>query len=224
MLTPCGGMLRAFLLFALTTPPAAQACETALLLAMDVSTSVDAGEYRLQAEGLALALSDPEIGAILVEDRVALAVLQWAGSGRQALSLGWTQVAGAGAIAALAQDARRMERAFALSDTAPGDALHAAIDAFAAAPPCKRRVIDLSGDGTANAGGPVAHARQRAERAGITVNALAIEAPGPSQPITSYYRRSLVTRDGFVMTARGFGALADTLRRKMLRELARVTG
>ncbi|MAB06517.1 MAG: hypothetical protein CML50_10970 [Rhodobacteraceae bacterium] len=218
-------MLRALCLcLACLAPAPSRGCETALLLAMDVSNSVDAAEYRMQAEGLAWALSDPEIAEILVADGVSIAVLQWAGTDRQQLSLGWTSITAPADVVALQARARTMARAFLLSDTAPASALHRAIDAFASAPSCKRRIIDVSGDGTPNAGGSVAGARQRAERAGITVNGLAIDAAGYGQPVTNFYRRQLVTRDGFVITARGHRAFAETLRRKMLRELSRVTG
>ncbi|APZ54825.1 DUF1194 domain-containing protein [Salipiger abyssi] len=217
-------MLRAFCLCLALLAAPARACETALLLAMDVSNSVDAAEYRLQAEGLASALADPGIAAILVQDKVALAVMQWAGDGRQQMSIGWVQMRSAEDVTRLAARARAMERAFVLSDTAPASALHSAIDRFAAAPDCTRRVIDVSGDGTPNAGGSTGAARQRAQRAGITVNGLAIEAPGRGLAITNFYRRALITGDGFVMTARGHRSFAETLRRKMLREISRVTG
>lgn len=218
-------MLRpALLCLACLAPRPATACETALLLAMDVSNSVDVAEYRIQAEGLALALADPVIAEILVQDQIAIAVMQWAGEQRQQLSIGWTSMTSAASVAGLAARAMAMERAFVLSDTAPGPALHAAIDALDSAPDCRRKVIDVSGDGTPNSGGSPAAARQRAERAGITVNALAIEAPGHGLAVSNFFRRALITRDGFVITARGHRAYTETLRRKILREISRVTG
>ena len=54
------------LLISLCLSGPAQACRTALILAMDVSNSVDPGEYRLQIDGLAAALRDPEIAEIVV--------------------------------------------------------------------------------------------------------------------------------------------------------------
>ncbi|EPX76218.1 DUF1194 domain-containing protein [Salipiger mucosus] len=204
--------------------PAARACETALVLAMDVSNSVDVAEYRLQADGLADALEDPEIAEILVRDGVALAVLQWAGADRQQVSIGWTRMLSPAHVSAFAAQARAMERAFVLSDTAPASALHRALDLFSTAPDCGRRVVDVSGDGTPNAGGAMGGARRRAERMGVTVNGLAIEAAGRGVAITNFYARNLVTRDGFVMTARGHRSYPETLRRKILREISRVLG
>ena len=199
-------------------------CGTALMLSMDVSNSIDSIEFRLQADGLADALADPEIAEILVRDQVALAVMQWSGEGKQALSIDWQIMEDPAQVRAFATASRAMRRAFILSDTAPAPALEFALDQFARAPECGRRVIDVSGDGTPNAGGGVGPARQRAERMGVTINGLAIEALGQAVAVTNFYRRNLVTRDGFVLTSRGHRAYPETIRRKLLRELARVLG
>jgi Ca-activated chloride channel family protein len=121
-------------------------------------------------------------------------------------------------IATFAEDARRMPRAFVNSDTAVGALLEAALRQFGPVAECRRRVIDISGDGTDNAGSDPAAARRAAERAGVQVNALAIEGIGVA--ITNFYRSRVITRDGFVMTARGHSTYAETLRRKILREVS----
>jgi Ca-activated chloride channel family protein len=200
----------------------ALACETALILSMDVSNSVDPGEYRLQVDGLALALRDPEIAEILVRDRVALSVIQWSGPDRQEISLDWRQMTSPLDVARMAEAVRRMERAFVLSDTAPAEAIAFAMRHFNSAPACARRVIDVSGDGTPNAGGEVRRMRRHAQTAGITINGLAIEGIGVA--ITNFYTRSVVTRDGFVITARGHRDYARAIRAKILREISRVLG
>lgn len=200
----------------------AQACQTALILTMDVSNSVDIGEFRIQIDGLAAALQDPEIVETLVHDQVALSVIQWSGSERQAISLDWHQMRSAADVADFACKTRNLPRAFVLSDTAPAEAMQFAIAHFSGAPTCNRRVIDISGDGTANAGGSVASARRLAERRGITINGLAIESLGLT--ISNYYRNNLRTRDGFVMTARGFRDYPPTIRAKLIRELSRLFG
>ncbi len=215
-------MLRSLLL-ALALPfGTVQACETALILAMDVSNSVDPGEYRLQIEGLALALEDPEIMDILVRDEIALSVMQWSGVDRQIVSLDWASMRSALHVTGFAGRVRGLERAFVLSDTAPAEALSEALRHFSTAPDCARKVIDVSGDGTPNAGGEVRHMRQKAERAGVTVNGLAIEGLGVA--ITNFYRLQLITRDGFVETARGHRDYARAIRKKILREISRIMG
>lgn len=216
-------MLRTALL-AWLIAPSALACETALVLSIDVSGSIDAGEYRLQAEGLALALSDPEVVEALVRDQVALAVVQWSGPEQQALVLSWQRMLTPGAVAAFASRAGAMPRAFQGSDTAVGEGLRFALAQFAAVPDCRRKVIDISGDGPENAGFTDARARSEAVAVGVAINAIAIEEPGPAAPVTSYYRRWIISPGGFVVTARGLGDYAETLRLKLLRELAMPIG
>ena len=97
-----------------------------------------------------------------------------------------------------------------------------ALDHFGRGPECTRRVIDMSGDGTPNAGGEIGQMRRAAERAGVTVNGLAIEGLG--RAITNFYQRNVITRDGFVETARGHRDYARAIRRKILREISAVFG
>ncbi len=196
-------------------------CDTALLLAIDISGSIDAGEYALQTEGLALALRDPEIVETLVRGQVALAVVQWSGTGAQALVQPWQRMLDPGAVARFAAASAVQPRAFTASDTAVGEAVSFAAAQFAAVPDCRRRVIDISGDGPENAGFTIGRARQQAEAAGIEINAIAIEDMGASSPITSFYRRWAITRGGFVVTARGLGDYPRAIREKLLRELTK---
>ncbi|WP_137110763.1 DUF1194 domain-containing protein [Rhodobacter sp. SY28-1] len=216
-------MLRAALLLCLTAQPAVP-CETALLLSIDVSGSVDGGDYRLQTEGLATALQDPEVAEALIRGQVALAVVQWSGVPEQALVLPWQRMLTESDVTRFAARAAAIPRAFSGSDTAVGEGLRFAAAQFAAVPDCKRRVIDVSGDGQENAGFTDARARGEAMDTGIQVNAIAIEEPGPAFPITTYYRRWIITPGGFVVTARGLQDYAETLRLKLLRELTKPVG
>lgn len=216
-------MFRAALLLCLTAQPA-RPCETALLLSIDVSGSIDAGDYRLQTEGLATALTDPEVAEALVAGQVALAVVQWSGTDEQALVLPWQRMLSDPDVARFAARAATLPRAFTGSDTAVGQAIRFATAQFAAVPDCARHVIDISGDGQENAGFSDAKARSEAIDAGLILNAIAIEEPGPAFPITTYYRNWIVTPGGFVFTARGLQDYAETLRLKLLRELTKPIG
>ena len=211
-------MLRAALLAWLIAQPALS-CETALLLSIDVSGSIDRGDYRLQTEGLAFALADPEVAEALVKGQVALAVVQWSGSAEQALVLPWQRMLADADVTRFAARAAAIPRAFSGSDTAVGQGLRFATTQFAAVPDCRRKVIDVSGDGQENAGFTDAKARAEALEAGLTINAIAIEEPGPAFPISNYYRRRIITPGGFVMSVRGLQDYAETLRLKLLREL-----
>lgn len=199
----------------------ARACDTALLLAIDISGSIDAGEYALQTTGLAEALSDPAVVETLVAGQTALAVVQWSGAGAQALVLPWQRMLDPGAVARFARSARTLPRAFTASDTAVGQAISFSLAQFAAVPDCRRKVIDISGDGPENAGFTVARARTAAQTAGVEINAIAIEDMGISTPISAFYLRWAITKGGFVMTARGLGDYPRAIREKLLRELTK---
>ena len=211
-------MLRTVALAWLVSSPAL-ACETALLLSIDVSGSIDAGDYRLQTEGVAAALADPEMVEALVRDQVAVSVVQWSGPSQQALVLPWQRMLDPGAVTRFADNAAAMPRAFKGSDTAVGEAIRFALAQFAPVGDCKRRVIDISGDGQENAGFTDAKARSEAVAADVMINAIAIEEAGQAFPITSYYRGWVITPGGFVVSARGLADYAETLRMKLLREL-----
>lgn len=197
----------------------ASACERALLLAIDVSGSVDSSEYRLQVDGLADALDDPAVSDALLAGQVAVAAVQWSGTDKQALTLPWQRMLDPADVARFAADARAMPRAYQGSDTAVGDALAFAGRAFASVADCRHRVIDISGDGPQNAGGPLGAGRAAALRAGAVINAIAIEDPGQSVPITSFYRNSVISHGGFVITARSHRDYPRAIRAKLLREL-----
>lgn len=210
------------LLLCLAMPAPARSCETALLLAMDVSGSIDHAEYLIQVEGLAAALSDGAVIDALVAGQDRLAVVQWSGAGQAVVSLDWAEMTTAQDVARFAARVRAMPRAFQKSETAVGDAIAFAASRFAALTGCRRHVADISGDGPVNAGGPVAPARSQAMRQGLVLNALAIESLGLT--VTNFYARHVVTRNGFVITARGHLDYARAIRAKLLRELTKPTG
>ena len=203
-------------------PLPAVACDVALMFTIDVSQSVDPAEYRLQTDGLADALQDPAIIDAMVAGQAAISVVQWSGFDRQTFTMPWARIVTALDVAHLADAARLMPRASTLSGTAPAEALLFSLAHFAPVSDCKRRVIDISGDGTPNSGGDVASARQRAQRDGITINAIAIESMGLA--ITNFYARQVITRDGFVVTARRHSDYPRAIRAKILRELSQVIG
>lgn len=215
-------MRQLFALAALWMPAAAQACDTALILTIDVSNSIDVAEYRLQTDGMADALLDPEIMEALLQGQSALAVVQWSGVDKQELSIPWARMRSAADIRAFAAQARAMPRAFVMSDTAPAEAIRFSLRQFGPVSDCTRKVIDVSGDGTPNAGGDSRLAAREAERQGVTINGIAIESMGLA--ITNFFRRGIITRDGFVITARMHRDYPRAIREKILREVSRIFG
>ena len=218
-----GVLFSLFPLFFLT-PSIVRSCEVALLLAIDVSGSIDRGEYRLQIDGLADAMSDPELVDALVLGQVALSVVQWSGTGLQSVSIPWRRMVSAGEAASFARRTRDLPRAFTGSDTAVGEAIGFSARQFAPVGDCSRKVIDISGDGPQNAGLPLGPERGEAARLGIEINAIAIEDPGRASPITEFYRRFVITRAGCVMTARGLSDYPRAIRAKILREISKPLG
>lgn len=204
-------------ILAMTLP--ARACDIALVLAMDVSGSVDPVEYALQAEGLAWAMRDPLVVEAMVDRRVALAVTQWSGSREQTVSLNWTRIEEPADVARVSAILARMPRAFAGSNTGVGAALRHAAGLFYQVPDCTHHVIDISGDGDENDGFTLSYDRRAVIDQKITINALAIEDRGLGRAVTNFYRSRVISRDGFVITARSHVEFAEAMRQKLLREL-----
>lgn len=213
------GMIVAVAVAVAVLPRPVAACDIALVLAMDVSGSVDAHEYQLQTQGIAAALHDPAIIDAMVSNRAQLSVVQWSGAREQAVALPWTAIATPADVRALASRIAAMPRVFAGSNTAVGRAIDLAAAQFGPATACRRWVIDVSGDGDENEGYSVLQARRAAAQRAIMINGLAIESAATGRAITNFYSRWVVTRGGFVITARDFDDFARAMRAKLLREL-----
>ncbi|MGP6086740.1 DUF1194 domain-containing protein [Antarctobacter jejuensis] len=197
-------------------------CRQALALGLDVSGSVNAQEYRLQLDGLAGALEDPEVVAALLslpEAEVRLAVFEWSGPASQRLVAPWLAIKGPADVAALAARLRSTGRAPMEQSTAIGAAKTYGAALLADQGACWRRVLDLSGDGTSNTG----PRPQDVRPAGITINGLVIGATGNADGIgalASYYRAYVIGgADAFVETALGFETFEEAMIRKLKREL-----
>jgi Ca-activated chloride channel homolog len=194
------------------------ACDTALLLAVDVSGSISGDEYVMQMQGLADAMLDPAVIEALVLGQDKVAVLHWSGLHNQRLSLPWQTLQTPQDVAALAATIRNIKRPQDHTDTAIGAALYVALGLFPV-PGCKRAVIDISGDGTENAGTSLPTARAAVAAQGITINGIAIENAHRLPLLSEYFRQSVITPDGFVITARSINDYPRAIKAKLLREL-----
>jgi hypothetical protein len=175
------GIIRlAFVLCLFGATGAEAACRIALVLGLDVSASVDAEEYRLQAEGTAAALLSPQVQPLILDgEPVALAVFTWSGPVDQTLVADWVMVDSRATLEALAVRIAGFPRPDAVSQrTATGSAMLFARSLLDQAPPCERQVMDLSTDGTFNAGPAPEVVRGAAAFAATTVNALAVAGGG----------------------------------------------
>jgi hypothetical protein len=193
-----------------------------LILAFDVSASVDAREFELQRAGLVAALRDAEVGRAiegLGPTGVAIAVVQWGGASDTQVVVPFTHVASARDVRAFGHVAGLMQRWYRATSTSIATAMRDGrllieSNGFEGA----RKVIDISGDGPDNTGANLARLRRQMRRAGITVNGLAIEQE--NRALTKYYRDQVITGPGaFVETARDYEDYARAIREKLLREL-----
>ena len=213
-------MLRLLLLSLCLSTPAGADCRLALILAVDVSRSIDAQDYVIQTDGLAGALSDKDVRAAIFgpEGRVALAIYYWSGRGYQDLVQPWVILDSPEALDAAIREVRRTPRPEAPLATALGNALSYGLDLMADAPDCERRVIDVAGDGRNNDGISVARTYEREDFTGITVNGLAVGEH--EADIVEYYHDELIRGpDAFVEVAPRQSDYPDAIRRKLLREL-----
>jgi hypothetical protein len=192
-----------------------------LVLALDVSSSVDAAEYVLQRDGLAAALDAPEVRHAILQGgpgHVALAAYEWSGRFKQKMLLNWTALRGPAdidrAVAALA----RAERSQSEFPTALGYGLGYGANLLARGPACARRVIDVSGDGINNEGFGPRMAWRHFPLAGVTVNGLAVLGHDPE--VLAHYRQQVIGGPGaFVEVAKGFAGYRAAMTRKLFREI-----
>jgi hypothetical protein len=212
----------------------AEQVDLLLVLAADVSRSIDDGEFNLQRKGYAQAMTDPRVLRAIAGGRhhaIAITFIEWAGAPEQNVVVDWTVVRdeeGAGAVAATMLSA---QRSF-LGRTSISAAIDFSIERLAAAPAeTDKRIIDISGDGTNNSGRAVTEARDQAVAAGITINGLAIintqANPGyafhtqPPGGLPKYYEENVIGGPGaFLIQVENFDTFAEAITRKLVTEIA----
>ena len=212
-------------LLALATPALAQdktPVVLELVLALVSSASVDAREFDLQNEGIALAFRDPEV--LQAVDNLkpfgaAIAIIQWGGAGETQVVLPFTHIESARDAKAFGFRVSLVRRWMRASSTSIATGIadgHALIESNAY--DGQRKVIDISGDGPDNSGDDLEGARKNALASGITVNGLSIEAE--ETDLHAYYLdHVIIGADSFVEPAEGFEDFARAIREKLLREL-----
>jgi hypothetical protein len=152
-------------LLALPAPARAQSTDLLLVLAADVSRSIDESEFALQREGYSAALTDPRVLAAIrggSTGTIAICFVEWSGAGEQNVVADWTVIHDEEEAGGLAAAILAAPRSF-MGRTSISGAIDFAMERFAAAQPrANRRIIDISGDGTDNSGRPVTEARDQA--------------------------------------------------------------
>ncbi|WP_406735680.1 DUF1194 domain-containing protein [Thioclava sp. GXIMD4215] len=202
-------------------PLSAQArCDLALVLALDISASIDSHEYALQKQGMARALADPRVVAA-IEERggIWLTAFEWSGTDQTFETLPWVFVDGRTTILGAAERIGAGERPVSNYPTALVYALGQAVITLRRAPEtCVRQIIDIAGDGINNAGFPPRSAYGATDMSGITVNALVIEGEQPS-PIPYFEAQVLHGPNAFLEIAASYQDYQQAMTRKLLREI-----
>ncbi|MCV3273730.1 DUF1194 domain-containing protein [Roseobacter sinensis] len=213
--------------------------DVALVLAVDVSSSVKSHERRFQREAYAAALQDPRVAGLALgggAGRVAIAYMEWSGRHYQRLHLPIRVMSTPEELARFAADILAIEDRSAdpmyVQPTAIGNALLAAERAMAALEvPARDYVIDISGDGVLNDGTGILAVRQQLLAMGLTVNGLPIEVtygePNIDQlsfdRVSRYYEDCVIGGPGaFHLVARGFSDVRETLIMKLMLEMAQM--
>ncbi len=217
-----------------TTARATPNVDVALVLVTDVSRSIDDSEFNLEKQGYASAFTDPKVIAAIrggTVGAIAVAYIEFAGSSEVRTVLGFAVISDAASAKAFADRLKAAPRSF-YGRTAISSGIDQAVqmlgrDGFDAT----RKVIDVCGDGTNNAGREIGQARDDALRAGITINGLAIINDHPVswiyahvQPpggLAKYYRQNVTGGPGsFVLEVHDFNAFGEAMTRKLISEIA----
>jgi hypothetical protein len=235
----CLTLCLAILLLALSLgAPVARAQEEdvdlLLVLAADVSRSVDDRKFRLQRGGFANAISDPRVVNAMMagpRGRIGLLFLEWSGDGDQAVVLDWTLIGSQADADRAAQVVRDAPRLF-MGRTSISGAIDFAMLQMKRSPfAAPRRVIDVSGDGTNNSGRDVTAARDQAVEDGVVINGLVILSDVPlsfnpmhTHPpggLTKYYEDHVIGGpSSFVLEAKDFESFGQALISKLIKEVA----
>lgn len=200
----------------------APSCRLALILALDISNSVDPEEQKLQTQGLARALLDPEVQAAILAPGGAVSAMafSWSGIRKQYRIAGWTLLDSEAAIAAFSQRIGERPPHRWGHPTALGRALaHAAWLHTQNPYDCGVRVIDVSGDGVNNEGLQPSAYRERGQLADLVINGLVIRNEDPD-PLAYYIDEVIQGPGAFAIDIDSYGDYTDAMRRKLLRELS----
>jgi Protein of unknown function (DUF1194) len=201
-----------------------------LVLAVDVSRSIDEVEAELQRRGYIEALTnDRVLDAILSGEhkRIAICYTEWAGTHYQMVVIDWSLIDSAGAARRFADKLAEAPRT-SQSWTAVGAALAFAGQRFDnSGYRSKRHVIDISGDGRTNDGPPAELVRDKLVAQGIIINGLPVMmnrtnfGRPPDTGLDKYYEENVIGGPGsFMISAVNFDDFGRAVRTKLIREIS----
>jgi hypothetical protein len=205
-----------------SAPGGAASVDLALVLAVDVSGSIDAERFNLQRNGYAAAFSNRSVADAItagIHGAIMATFVEWSGPGHQQQTIGWTLIKDARSAADFGKAIAEASRAYA-DWTSISGAVDFAVGLLDRSDfVADRRVIDVSGDGPNNSGRPVTEARDAALAAGVTINSLPITATEPT--LDAYYRHNVVGGAGaFTIVVADFDGFANGVLNKLVKEIA----
>lgn len=194
-----------------------------LVLAVDVSGSVNQTRFELQRDGYTAAFRNPRVLDTIrsgPHQAIAVTMVQWTGPALQVHVVPWTRVADDRSADAFAASIAQAPRQLFGGGTSISGAIDYAVTLFAESPfRGNRHVIDISGDGSNNRGRLVTLARDEAVAADIGINGLPILALEPD--LDSYYEHNVIGGPGaFVIAAKTYETFADAILKKLITEIA----
>jgi len=219
------GLTLALLSAAALAQPTAERVDTALVLAVDVSGSIDARRFVLQMEGIAAAFEDPVAqNAMLAGRHGAMLVTLIGWSNKPHVALPWTVIASADDARYVAGRVRLVPRGDDQFTCMSAMMRLVADNVLPLMPmPADRTIVDVSGDGADNCNPtiPVDAVRDELVADGVTINGLPI-LEGPKAPtLETWYRDHVIGGDlAFLIPAMGFEDFGRAIRRKFVIEIS----
>ncbi len=211
-----------FLTISLNRIHAAPLVDVALVIAIDVSASVDNYEHNLMRKGLAKAISSPQVLKAITKGRsgsIAVNVMQWSGFDEQIIKIDWTKLETSKDLSMIAEEIRSLTRRYDSGATDIGSAIEFSRKLLLETPfQASRQVIDIAGDGPNNVNNSPHFERDITTDQGITINGLAIV--GEAAVLPDYYFNFVVGGKGaFVETAKDFDSFEKAMQKKLVREI-----
>ena len=221
--------LSLWILLALVTAQVARAdVDTALIVSVDVSSSVDEGRYSLQLEGIASALEDESVLEAFLNGpnhAILMAMITWTDSPR--IAIPWTKITSAEDAKALAARVRTVGRHIGVFTCVSRMFQFMPRFLKRMPEPATRVVIDVSGDGAdnCNPGRPAADVRDELVAQSITINGLPILEGAEKATIEAWYRENVKGGPGsFILPAYSYQEFGTAIRQKIIREISGTGG
>ena len=212
----------------------AEEVDLLLVMAADVSRSIDVTKFNLQRSGYAAAITNPRVLDAIRSGRhgkIAITFVEWSGVNSQRVVIDWMAIGDDKSAQDFSSQVVEAQRPFA-DRTSISAGIDFAVAQLERSPfKAARRTIDVSGDGTNNSGGDVGASRDAAIAKGITINGIVIlsatplawnaDHTNPPGGLANYYRNNVMGGVGsFVMEAQSFESFGQAIINKLVAEIA----